>query len=223
MHNAQRAPYFNAGALGVFIMVTLALFLCRSVIGAPGPYTSGPYNTTVFTDTVILDGTETEYMSMHLQDNGGMKTLIIEARDDSTAGFANDSCCASVELLQGFNAGNSRNVFLFPSRAHPDSTTWPYGSAFSLDDSLHIAEMCTTCAWVRTATPRVAFGDTVGWNYNQELDSAISGYGALIYYPISPDFSPFLTVKLTGKANNLKRGSRWVLRVVQEDGIKVSK
>jgi len=208
------------------MLISIALLLFASATGAaPAPYSKGPYNTVVAVDTIYLDSTETEYTTMYLQDNGGAKSLVLEVFDDSTAGFASDSAAASIELLQGFGLGDDKHVALMPSRAHPDSTTWPYGGDFVIDDSLDVADMCTTCVWQRVATPKTLFGDTVDWDYTQDVSSTVSTFGAMYYLPITPDFSPFMVLKLTGKASNLKRGSgsRWIVRWVQEGGLKTKR
>jgi hypothetical protein len=208
-----------------FGVVLVALFCMAKVEAAPAPYTRAPYNTIVQIDTILLDGNETEYTALFSQDNGGAKSLLLEVMDDNSAGFASDSACARIELLQAFGLGDDKHVAVMPSRAHPDSTGWPYGVSFVINDSLRIAEMCTTCTWVQVASPKTLFGDTVDWEYGGDIGSTVQTFGAMYYVPITPDFSPFMVLKFTGRANNAKRGagSRWIVRWVQEGGLKTKR
>jgi hypothetical protein len=175
-------------------------------------------------DVVYIDGTETVYSPIFWQATGGVKSLLLQASDDSTAGFASDSACASVELMQVFDNGTG-NVIVLPSRAHPDSTGWPYGADFMLYDSLDIADMDTASYWSRVALPsQNANDDTVGTYYNDSLNAVGTAPGAFSYIPIVPDYSPGLVLKFTGKANNSTDGdgSRWIVRWYQENGAPVT-
>jgi hypothetical protein len=50
--------------------------------------------------------------------------------------------------------------------------------------------------------------------------SRATGYGGFAYYPLVPDWSPFVTIKVTGLTGNMIRGSgsRWILRVYSLNG-----
>lgn len=193
-------------------------------VAAMARYTAKPTSTLLWVDTLVIDSTETEWTDIYWQDNGAEKTLVIEAQNDSATGFADDSACVLVQLYQVFH-GPSNNVIRLPSRAHPDSSTYPFGSAFNVFDSLDIGDMDTTALIARTGVPELSSrGDTVGYYTNDSFGSAATATGAWAYISFAPDFSPGITLKVTGKASNGKRGvgSRWVFRWYQSLGAAVN-
>ena len=200
----------------------LVLLLASVVMGV----TRKPYNSHILlTDTVLVDSTEVEYTQIFWQDNGAEKSLLIEAYDDSTVGIASDSASVKIEVYQAFNRGikNQGEVVILPSHAHPDSTTYPFGSSFILYDSLEVKEMDSTAVWAKTSVPLLDVrGDTVGLDFQDGLDSLqTSGFGAFEYTTVGPpDFSPGLVLKITGLSSNLKRGSgsRWIFHWFQVKG-----
>jgi hypothetical protein len=206
-----------------FALFLLALLLYNTAQGAAK--TSPPYNSKIaFIDTIRVDSTNVYYSDIFWQDNGAEKMLLIEADDDSSAGFADDSAAVKIELLQvaRFLPNSDRYVVMLPSHAHPDST---YPSLnFVLYDSLDIADMDTAAVWSRTAVPtKNLLGDTTGYTYNDVIGSAATGYGAFAYAGYTPDYSPGLVLKVTGLTSNKITGvgSRWIFRWIQVDGTKM--
>lgn len=201
---------------------TLTAVLLAGVVAWAQRYTPTPYNTLVWTDTLRIDSTETEYTQIFWQDNGMEKVLLVEGSDTASAGFGSDSACVGLTLYQVFPLSPSV-VARLNSRAHPDSTTYPGGSSWSLKDSLDIKSMADTssCVLARSAVKRavVGTGDTTR-TYGDDFGSAQTGYGGFWYVGIAPDASPGVTLRVIGKANNAKRGagSRWVFRLYQVNG-----
>jgi hypothetical protein len=199
--------------LAVLLMLAGAAMARRSV---------EPLNTLIWVDTLTIDSTETEWTDVYWQDNGAEKTLVVEAWNDSGTGFASDSACVGITLYQVFHLPGANSVVRLGSRAHPDSSTYPFGSAaFSLFDSLDIADMDTTALISRTAVPQVSSrDDTVGYYYTNTFGSAATATGAWAYISFAPDFSPGLVLQVTGKASNGIRGagSKWVFRWYQSGG-----
>lgn len=202
----------------VFVLLAVSVALAWSQRSTPTPY-----NTLVWTDTLRIDSTETEYTQIFWQDNGGEKCLLVEGLDTATAGFASDSACVGITLYQVFNIAGGVVVKL-NSKAHPDSTTYPGSSVWPLWDSLNVATMCDTSAarvMRRNAVKysRLGTGDTAQV-YGDDLSSNLTGYGGFAYIGLAPDASPGISLKVVGKATNAKRGSgsRWVFRLYQING-----
>lgn len=178
----------------------------------------------VYSDTLYIDSTETEYSEIFWQAAGGEKILMIDAQDTSSAGFASDSASVSIELMQVFHdPANASKVFMTRSRAQPDSATWAYSDSFFISASLAIATFDTTAYWTRTATPlRNPQGDTTGYTYGSALSAAATGTSrkAITYRPLVPDASPGICFKVKGLAGNNKggAGSRWILSIYQVSG-----
>jgi len=199
--------------------------LCAAVaMGAAGRrYSYTPYNSRyVFEDSVFIDSTVTVTMPIFWQDNGEQKFILLEARDDSSTGFASDSFSVKIEARQVFPLNNrigDYNSFPYAvdlaSKAHPDSTGYPYSSDFILFDSLDILDMDTACVYARNLIPATnSAGDTVDWVHGDTLLTLqTSGFGAFEYVAVPFDYSPGLTLKITGLLRNLKRGTGSFLRV----------
>jgi hypothetical protein len=194
----------------------LVALLAVVVYGEGEP--TGPLNSiNQWRDTIWVDSTSVVWSDIFWQDNGGEKCLLVTLDDTSQAGVADDSASIKLELYQVFadNAQYRRdfkNAWVLPSRAFPDSTSWPYSSSFALFDSLDILDMDSTAMWVRTATPVIKrYGnriDTLGYYYDTQLDSAVTdGSKAYAYVPIVPDASPGLAFKITGLARGAKATS----------------
>jgi len=171
-------------------------------------------------DVVYVDSLDVVYSPIFWQADGGVKSLLLQANDTTSAGFAGDSCVVSVELFQVFDYG-AGHVVLLKSRAHPDSVTFPYGSDFVLFDSLNILAMDTTSYWTKVSIPNINInGDTAGVYYNDSLNAVATAPYAFTYLPIVPDYSPGLVLKFTGLAGNVisGNGSKWIVKWFQENG-----
>lgn len=187
----------------------------------------------VHIDSIYVEETDTVWTDIFWQAAGEYKSILIEANDDSTAGTASDSACAQVTLWQVWDIGKS-GVIVLPSRAHPDSTTWPNGSDFIISDSLDILSMEDSALWARghlpytTGTDSTSTGgdtiDVAGY-YNNVLDSIYGGTqpGGYAYYMLSPDYSPGLVLRFVGRISNLTAGSRWRILWFQQKAQNVTK
>jgi hypothetical protein len=188
-------------------------------------YTETPRNTVVWTDTIRVDSLAAYWSDVWWQDDGGEKMLIIEAQDTAAAGFANDSACVRIELYQVQPSDNRKDFFIMKSRAHPDSSTYPFGSRFLVADSLNIKSMDSAAVYLRGTAPilRYAGKDTTGYKFTDAVSSNITaarGSGAFAYFAFATDPTPGVVLRVTGLATNAKRGtgSRWVFRWVQVAG-----
>jgi len=194
-----------------------------------GPLTVRNISNT-FTDTILVDSLDVEYSEVYWQCENVNWSLLIEAFDDSTAGFASDSACASVELLQVWPYGGGKHFVVLGSRAHLDSAIYVTAStALMLWDSLHIADMDTAAKWVRSIDYYAGANSTDSIAYFiDELDSVeTSTHGAFAYTSpankggeYSVYESPGIVIKLTGLLNNLKNGSgsRWIITITPTGG-----
>jgi hypothetical protein len=209
-------------------MYRFVMFLMLFFVVAFG---QAPFNSrVVWEDSVRVDSTASYRLPMFWQDNGGIRTLVIEARNDSTAGFASDSAAVRIEYRQNFplskslpNSGNFPYILSLRSRAHPDSLSslWRGGSSFLLWDSLAIQSMDSAAVYSRN---RVLRAGTTKYSYGDSLKTLqTSGFGAFTYLSFLPDYSPGGNLVVTGKANNGKRGvgSVWKFRLYQQIGTSV--
>jgi len=175
----------------------------------------------ILDDSMFVDGTAAVWTPAFAVDRGAYLMLTVEARDDSTTGFASDSACVSIELYQLLpDVRHGKGYFnAFKSKAHPDST-YP-GTDWFLFDSLDIGMMDTLAAYTRDTTmfkirqqTETIYGDSLVMADTNDV------YGAQEYIDFAPDYSPALALKVTGKANNLTdgSGSMWKFKVIQMAG-----
>ena len=212
------------------LMVVILIAFASVMARYPAPTQNKPRNSSVkFVDTLYIDSTESKWTDVFWQDFGAQKILFIQADDTSEGNFGGDSAAVKIELYQAFpRYKNQKDVVLLQSRACPDSTSWPYSGEFVIDDSLDVLEMDTTCLYAFTAVAdTLPTGDTVGYYYTTVIDSAVTDsaeYIACKHYLLTPDASPGIAFKVTGKASNKVAGSgtMWVLTVYQIDGEPVS-
>lgn len=201
-------------------MLPLLLLLVVSVFAQKStPYMDN--SRLIMQDTLYIDSTETEYSKFVWLDRGANNVLLIEGADDSTSGFASDSAIVSLTLMQGFPVSYSR-VAILNSKAHQDSTDWPGSSVNKITDSLRVSSMCDTSGLFKRDSQYVEIkrNDSSYVFMDHISGSRATGYGGFTYFPLIPDWSPFVSVKVTGLTGNMKRGtgSRWVLRVYSLDG-----
>lgn len=187
----------------------------------------------VFEDSLRLDSTESKFMKVVYQDNGGNKTIVFEARDDSSAGFTSDSAAAKIEVFQVFpiaklgqnKMGGAPYFLRLKSHAHPDSSTYPFGSQFVLFDSLEAKTMMDSAAvYARDIESDTTAIWRVSKSYGDSLKTLqTSGFGAFTYSSVPFDYSPGFVLKFTGKASNKGTGvgSIWKVRVYQLAGTSV--
>lgn len=199
-------------------VVLLVLIIIAVVHGR----TNTQENQLMYADTIFVDSVNVSYTKVFWQDKGTYKSVLIEAFDDSSAGFASDSISASIELKQVFNLGPKYFVVM-NSRAHPDSTTYPNSTNFMLSDSMYLAKMDTTAKWIRTAIYKTnLLGDTVETNYSDDIatQATTTNRGAYWYQDLAPSYSPGILLKLTGKLQNKCKGpgSRWIIRLFMQEG-----
>ena len=203
----------------VFYIVFLAVLLVSGrVIKKAGQMQN---SNVVLDETMYVDATASVWTPAFAIDRGAYLSLLIEAFDDSTAGFASDSACVSIELYQVFpDTRNGVGYFnVFKSKAHPDST-YP-GTDWFLFDSLHIADMDTLAAYTRDAdSVTIRQEKTVIYGDSLVMADTNVVYGAQVYIDFAPDFAPALALKVTGKADNLTEGtgSRWRFKIIQMAG-----
>lgn len=184
-----------------------AVLLMVVGVMAQGRHTARPFNTLMWDDTLIIDSTESEWTSIYWQDNGATKVLLVQAYDDSAAGFADDSACVGIDAYQVFNVGNKVAVRIRST-----------GADSSISDSLQLASMMdTTVSYLRNVSYKVRLGGDTVWTYNDEWDTLSTDTCAFWYSTLAPDASPGISFKLTGKASNKidGDGSKWILRVYQ--------
>lgn len=205
-------------AMGILLIAACAVF----AVSSRSDYK--PYNShVIFEDSVWIDSTEVKTMEVFWQDNYAQKAVLVEARDDSSDGFASDSYSVKIEVYQDFPLTNDisgkYNRFPYfvhlPSRAHPDSSTYPYGTDFILFDSLDILDMDTLAVYVRDSIPVTnSYGDTVDWAFGDSLKTAQeSGFGAFAYQCVSFDYTPGLSFKITGLTRNRIAGVGTLTRI----------
>jgi hypothetical protein len=203
------------------------LLACVAIAGA-AVRNNNPLNSfIVWEDSVRVDSTETKRMTAAWIDNGAQLALVVEARDDSSAGFADDSASVAMSVYQVWpvTKGDSRYFVRLPSRAHPDSTTVLFdgGADFRLWDSLHIADMDTAAVYLRnTVSGGGVLNRQADWGDSLKTLQT-TGWGAFAYRTWSPDYSSALEFELTGNAANKIGGvgSMWKLRLYQLRGEKV--
>lgn len=223
-----------AASIFFVALMILVVFMTREASTAPDAVVRGnPINSQlIWEDSTRIDSTETKIMKAVWQDGYAQKAILIEARDDSTAGLISDSACVRISVLQLFPfnglTGNTIGQFFVAlnSRANPDSTTKMGSSVFNLFDSLNILSMDTAAVYKRGQTTGATFGGT-GWMPNdtlKTLQTVAKGYGAFAYTALPFDFSPAIAFKLKGCASNHKGGvgSMWKIRVYGLKGNKVN-
>jgi hypothetical protein len=199
----------------LLLFMLCAVYCVGEVVSIGG---NSPNSFMFWNDSCRIDSTETKYLRVLANDAYANKTLLIEARDDSSAGFASDSACVKIEIVQVWpiNRGNIEYFVELNSRAHPDSS-YPGGSDYVLFDSLDILSMDTVCVYKRN---RVTITNPSG-NSSYAGDSLktlqTSGFGAFVYTCLPPDASPAGVFKFTGTSKNEKRGagSFWRIRGYQ--------
>jgi hypothetical protein len=172
----------------------------------------------VYCDSLRLDSTETKYLRAVWQEGYANKALLVECRDDSSAGFANDSAAAEVRVEQLFplTRGSTDCFVTLASRANPDSTTKYGSSVFRLWDSLDIKSMDTACVYARNRVQNPITGGAGGFYPGDSLKTLqTTGHGAFAYTALPYDFSPAVAFKVRGCRSNKKGGvgSVWVFRV----------
>jgi hypothetical protein len=204
------------------VVVVLAAVCFSKPMSTAGPMLNSDW---VFVDSMRIDGTETKTTKAFGIDKGAQLSLLIEARDDSSSGFADDSASVQVKLYQVWPVSvGSREYFVrLNSKAHPDST-YP-GADWILFDSLDILDMDTASYYHRDVTI-----DSTGnrgkvrvWGDSLVTADSVGVVGAVEYIDFAPDFSPALMLQLTGNLRNAKRGvgSMWIVRVTQLGGTPV--
>lgn len=161
-------------------------------------------------DTLYIRDTEAKFSKIFWQPDGGVKSLLLSLDDTLAAGFANDSCKISVELMQIFYM-TDKNVIVLPSKAHPDSLTYPGGKSWFLWSALEAKTIDTAALYLRGVT---------GTGYTDKIGAATTPRAAYVYMQIAPDFSPGICLRITGLNGNAKRatGSRIIIRWIQEIG-----
>lgn len=191
----------------LFVLSGIVLGYCGAGIG-----------TKVYEDTIWVDGDVTVYSRVIDLAGGGSRSVLLECFDDSTAGFASDSLDVGVSVYQAFSL-NDKDVVLLASKSHPDSTSWPFGSVFVLDDSVKIGDCDTGKVYVRTMQRDTSFqGDVISTSYTDDLDSTIATRGAFVYWPLSPDVSDGVVFEFDGHADTQDKGlgARFILRIFQD-------
>jgi hypothetical protein len=172
---------------------------------------------TIQVDTIFIDSLSVNYGSVVYMDKGTYNAILLQANDTNSAGFASDSIGYKIELLQAWNI-DAQKVYLANSAAHPDTTTWPGSTGFTLVAALTVANMDTIVYNRDTTQVRNYNGDLIGFKYKTRLKSAaVTAPNAYKYYFISPDFTPGYCLRITGTATNAKRknGSRLIIRYEQ--------
>jgi hypothetical protein len=215
-----------------FVAVGIAVGLYFNIAnGAPdATIRTNPTNSQlIWEDSVRIKGTETKIMKAMWQDGYAQKAVLIEARDDSTAGWKSDSGAVRLSVLQvfPFTSVTGRQYFAaLNSRANPDSTTKLGSSVFNLFDSLDIKAMDTSGVYLRSYYNSSTYGGTgvVPGDSLKTKQTVTAGFGAMTYIAQPYDFSPAVAFKLTGLASNLSRGvgSMWKIRVYGLKGNKVT-
>lgn len=177
----------------------------------------------IFEDSTRVDSTETVAMMAFGIDHGADFTVLIEARDDSSAGFSADSASVSMKVYQVWPVAVEDEFYFvrLESRAHPDSTTslLSGGPSFTLFDSLDILEMDTASGYFRDYVGNTAGNRDEARHYGDSLVTldTLSNFGAMAYTTFVPDVSPALQFEFTGTSGNKVEGvgSMWKVRVYQ--------
>lgn len=177
----------------------------------------------VYNDTIRVDSLSAVWTQAFAIDQGVNLILELEADDDSTAGFADDSACVSVELYQAIPETRDNIGYwkLYKSKNDPDST-YP-GTDFFLFDSLDITDMDTAAVFFRDTTSftqRSGGGKIMVYGDSVVTADTLSKFTALEYLAFTPDLTPALALKFTGLSPNKTEGvgSLWIIRVYQMYG-----
>jgi hypothetical protein len=201
------------------LSVVFVVLACFAVAAQPSVSKGDPTNAlTTWEDSCRIDSTEGKWLTVPWIDNFTNKALLIEARDDSAAGFAEDSASVSIKLYQAFSITRDNKKFwaVLPSHAHPDSGYLSNG--WSLYDSLNILDMDTANIYARNADTIKSFsGNVKGLSWGDSiLTLQESGFGAFRYVSLSPDFSHGLALYIKGNIANARKGvgSMWKFSVV---------
>ncbi len=197
------------------------ILLMVSMLFARGKRTPEIENATIVNiDTILVDGTDTAWTQIFWQPAGTHKSILIEANDPNQAGLGSDSAAVQVVLFQVFDKGSDKSeVYLLNSRAHPDSTGWPNGTDYIINDSLDIADMAQTSLYARTSEANESGNESYAPVYNDTLGAVASTQdGGTAYYALSPDYSPGIILRLVGRLTNAatSTGSRWIIRWYQQ-------
>ena len=198
------------------LFACVALCFIASFSAVTSPSSGFPSNASmIFEDSARVIGTATAKLPMVWIDNNVCLLLVVSARDDSAAGFANDSACVAVSYKQVFPLFPNKSEYAVALTSHPDTVDrLPHWKVF---DSLCIAAMDTAAVYKRNLIKvNDAFGNTMKYIPGDTLKTLqTTGFGAFAYTQLMPDNSPAIEIRLTGKANNCKRGvgSMWKVRV----------
>lgn len=199
---------------------SIAILVLAGVLWAQGlntrPLPASSFE--IYRDSIRLDSTETKFLRAIWQEGYANKALLVECRDDSSAGYANDSACARISVMQLFPviSGSTESFVVLNSRADPDSTTKYGSSVFRLWDSLDVKSMDTACVYNRNRVSNPITGGAGGSYPGDSLKTLLqTGYGAFAYSALPYDFSPAVTFKVSGRLSNKKGGvgSIWIFRV----------
>lgn len=177
----------------------------------------------VFDETLSLLGTGSDTSMVFWQTEGGLKSILISANDTSAAGFASDSCVATIKMYQVFknmsrysgtttlNAGVASEVIMLNSRAHPDSVTSQHaGSAsFNIVTTYDVKSMDTASILNLTRGAYIT-------------GKSSRNVWANAYFDLAPSYSNGVAFIATGGSANKKgKPTLWRIRIFQEVGAPV--
>jgi len=190
----------------LFIVVLFAMVQGRALRNA-GEMSNSSYAPV---DSFAIDSADVVYSRAFALDNGTYKTLMVEMRDDSSAGFASDRGAVSIEFMQLLPVDRNNNKYFSVLRSKADTTngSYPAGGAYMLFDSLDIVDMDTASMRYRDVVIDSAWNKPRGKMYGDSIlvVDTTGNFGAVDYISFTPDFTPTGCFRVTGLKGSLAAG-----------------